>query len=125
MLSEYFGGNSKSTMIVTISPTKSDAHITEQTLKTADNAKRVTNCAKINFIETKSCIPEGNAWPEELQKEYDEKRAALYEIYNHTFHIEKNESMILKLKLTECLGEASDQTSVNRDEIDELVAINE
>lgn len=69
LLKDNLGGNSKTVMVATISPAGDNYEETLSTLRYADRAKRIINCAIINEDPTQKMIKELKEEVERLRKE--------------------------------------------------------
>ncbi|CAJ1020657.1 Microtubule binding/Kinesin motor domain containing protein, putative, partial [Leishmania lindenbergi] len=104
LLKDYIGGNSISTMMVTISPGEHDANLSVQTLRFADRAKQITTHARVNTVDPEQARQDGCDLGEQWRDEYLRKKEALYAEYQLKGTIEKLLARIadLEAKLREC-----------------------
>ncbi|CAD2219444.1 Microtubule binding/Kinesin motor domain containing protein, putative [Angomonas deanei] len=104
LLKDYLGGNSISTMMVTIAPSEKDANLSVQTLRFADRAKQVTTYAKVNTVVPRDKTEDGKDICDHLRDEYLRKKEALYAEYQLKGTIEKLLARIdeLEAKLRAC-----------------------
>ncbi|KAL7700678.1 kinesin [Lotmaria passim] len=120
LLKDYIGGNSISTMMVTISPSEHDANLSVQTLRFADRAKQITTYAKVNTVDPEQAKQDGSELSDRWRDEYLRKKEALYAEYQLKGTIEKLVTRIADLedKQREC---ADDELAVHlTTELEEL-----
>ncbi|CAJ1987744.1 kinesin [Leishmania donovani] len=120
LLKDYIGGNSISTMMVTISPSERDANLSVQTLRFADRAKQITTHAHVNTVDPQQAKQDGSELGDRWRDEYLRKKEALYAEYQLKGTIEKLLARIAELeaRLREC---ADDEVALHlTTEIEEL-----
>ncbi|CAC9476335.1 kinesin_-_putative [Leishmania infantum] len=120
LLKDYIGGNSISTMMVTISPSERDANLSVQTLRFADRAKQITTHAHVNTVDPQQAKQDGSELGDRWRDEYLRKKEALYAEYQLKGTIEKLLARIAELeaRLREC---ADDEFALHlTTEIEEL-----
>ncbi|KAK7194974.1 kinesin [Novymonas esmeraldas] len=120
LLKDYIGGNSISTMMVTISPSEHDANLSVQTLRFADRAKQITTHAHVNTVDPEKALQDGSDLSDRWRDEYLRKKEALYAEYQLKGTIEKLLSRIADLeeKLRAC---ADDELALHlTTEVEEL-----
>ncbi|CAG9572191.1 putative kinesin [Leishmania major strain Friedlin] len=120
LLKDYIGGNSISTMMVTISPSERDANLSVQTLRFADRAKQITTHAHVNTVDPQQAKQDGSELGDRWRDEYLRKKEALYAEYQLKGTIEKLLARIAELeaRLREC---ADDELALHlTTEIEEL-----
>ncbi|KPA78058.1 putative mitochondrial kinesin, partial [Leptomonas pyrrhocoris] len=98
LLKDYIGGNSISTMMVTISPSERDANLSVQTLRFADRAKQITTYAKVNTVDPEQAKQDGSDMSDRWRDEYLRKKEALYAEYQLKGTIEKLVTRIADLE---------------------------
>lgn len=98
LLKDYIGGNSVSTMIVTIAPSVRHANLSVQSLRFADRAKRVTSHAIVNTVDPDALRFETGNINDRLREEYLRKKEALYAEYQLMSTIEKLLARIVELE---------------------------
>ncbi|KPI82613.1 hypothetical protein ABL78_8377, partial [Leptomonas seymouri] len=98
LLKDYIGGNSISTMMVTISPSEHDANLSVQTLRFADRAKQITTYAKVNTVNPEQAKQDGSDLSDRWRDEYLRKKEALYAEYQLKGTIEKLVTRIADLE---------------------------
>ncbi|GET87512.1 kinesin, putative [Leishmania tarentolae] len=98
LLKDYIGGNSISTMMVTISPSERDANLSVQTLRFADRAKQITTHAHVNTVDSQQTKQDECELGDRWRDEYLRKKEALYAEYQLKGTIEKLLARIAELE---------------------------
>ncbi|CAD2219442.1 Microtubule binding/Kinesin motor domain containing protein, putative [Angomonas deanei] len=90
LLKDYLGGNSVSSMMITIGPSSADSNLSVQTLRFGDRAKQITTHAKVNTVEHDNSAHDEVYLSDKLRDEYNRRKEALYQEYQLNSAMEKH-----------------------------------
>ncbi len=116
LLSESFGGNSKTWMLATVSPSQYNLTETLSTLEYAVNAKSITNKAEVNRIEKQLELSQLKELSHKLESSLSAKRE-LFESRSAVLSDLRKEVVELKVELERIVG----ATSLNQQRIAQAV----
>ncbi|CBH13536.1 kinesin putative, (fragment), partial [Trypanosoma brucei gambiense DAL972] len=99
LLKEYLGGNSVSSIVVTVGPSVRDARLSVQSLRFADRAMKVVTHAKINTVKPITEFDDADGSEDKVREAYNKKKEALHVEFQVQSELQKLQN---KITILEC-----------------------